>query len=69
MSSRLVSITPYGQEGPYRDFQGSDLEIMALSGAMSLAGEKDGEPMRVTAPQSPAWVGAEAAMGALTANK
>jgi benzylsuccinate CoA-transferase BbsE subunit len=34
----LVSITPYGQEGPYRDFQGSDLEIMALSGAMSLAG-------------------------------
>ena len=63
----LVSITPYGQGGPYRDFQGSDLEIMALSGAMSLAGEKDGEPMRVTIPQAPMWVGAEAAMGALTA--
>jgi len=63
----LVSITPHGQAGPYRDFQGSDLEIMALSGAMSLAGEKDGEPMRVTVPQSSGWVGAEAAMGALTA--
>jgi len=63
----LVSITPYGQEGPYRDLAGSDLEIMALSGAMSLAGEKDGEPMRVTVPQAPMWVGAEAAMGALTA--
>ncbi|HLB90211.1 MAG TPA: CoA transferase [Terriglobales bacterium] len=63
----LVSITPYGQQGPYRDFQGADLEIMALSGAMSLAGEKDGEPMRVTQPQAPMWVGAEAAMGALTA--
>ncbi len=63
----LVSITPYGQEGPYRDYQGSDLEIMALSGAMSLAGEKDGEPMRVSVPQAPMWVGAEAAMGALTA--
>jgi len=63
----LVSITPYGQQGPYRDFPGTDLEIMALSGAMSLAGEKDGEPMRVTVPQSPMWVGAEAAMGALTA--
>jgi crotonobetainyl-CoA:carnitine CoA-transferase CaiB-like acyl-CoA transferase len=63
----LVSITPFGREGPYRDFQGSDLEIMALSGAMSLAGEKDGEPMRVTVPQTPGWVGAEAAMGALTA--
>ncbi len=63
----LVSITPFGQEGPYRNFRGSDLEIMALSGAMSLAGEKDGEPMRVTVPQAPMWVGAEAAMGALTA--
>src|SRR5712691_2084221 len=63
----LVSITPYGQEGPYRDFQGFDLEVMALSGAMSLAGEEGGEPMRVTVPQAPAWVGAEAAMGALMA--
>ncbi len=63
----LVSITPYGQDGPYRDFQGSDLEIMALSGAMSLAGEEDGEPMRITVPQAPLWVGVEAAMGALTA--
>ncbi|HKC66045.1 MAG TPA: CoA transferase [Pyrinomonadaceae bacterium] len=63
----LVSITPYGQEGPYKDFLADDLEIMAASGAMSLAGEKDGEPMRVTVPQAPMWVGAEAAMGALTA--
>src|SRR5215510_3042265 len=63
----LVSISPFGQEGPYRDLQGSDLEIMALSGAMSLAGEKDGEPMRVSVPQAPMWVGAEAAMGALMA--
>ena len=63
----LVSIAPYGQEGPYRNFRASDLEIMALSGAMSLAGEKDGEPMRVTPPQAPMWVGVEAAMAALTA--
>ena len=63
----FVSISPFGQQGPYRDFQGSDLEIMALSGAMSLAGQKDGEPLRVTVPQSHGWVGAEAAMGALTA--
>src|SRR5438128_6089160 len=63
----VVSVSPFGQEGPYKDLQGSDLEIMALSGAMSLAGEKDGEPMRVSVPQAPMWVGAEAAMGALTA--
>src|SRR5262249_55138749 len=63
----LVSISPFGSEGPYQDLQGSDLEIMALSGAMSLAGEKDGEPMRVSVPQAPMWAGAEAAMVALTA--
>lgn len=63
----LVSITPYGQRGPYQTFRGSDLEIMALSGAMSLAGDKNGEPMRVSAPQAAMWVGAEATMGALTA--
>jgi crotonobetainyl-CoA:carnitine CoA-transferase CaiB-like acyl-CoA transferase len=63
----LVSITPFGQEGPYRDFAAADLEIMALSGAMSLAGERDGEPMRGSVAQAPMWVGAEAAMGALTA--
>ena len=63
----LVSITPFGQHGPYCDFKASDLQIMALGGAMSLAGEADGEPMRVTEPQAPMWAGAEAAMGALTA--
>jgi crotonobetainyl-CoA:carnitine CoA-transferase CaiB-like acyl-CoA transferase len=63
----LVSITPYGQEGPGRDCLGSDLEIMAASGAMSLAGDAGGEPMRVTLPQAALWAGAEAALGALTA--
>ncbi|HYS55624.1 MAG TPA: CoA transferase [Thermoanaerobaculia bacterium] len=63
----VVSITPFGQTGPYANYKASDLEIMALSGAMSLAGEENGEPMRVSAPQSAWWVGVEAAMGALTA--
>jgi crotonobetainyl-CoA:carnitine CoA-transferase CaiB-like acyl-CoA transferase len=63
----MVSITPFGQSGPYADYQASDLEIMALSGAMSLAGEEGGEPMRVSVPQAAYWVGVEAVMGALTA--
>jgi crotonobetainyl-CoA:carnitine CoA-transferase CaiB-like acyl-CoA transferase len=64
----LVSITPYGQRGPYADAPASDIEIMAASGAMSLAGEATGEPMRVSEPQAAMWAGAEAAMGALTAS-
>lgn len=68
-NSRLifVSISPYGQEGLFRDYAASDIEIMAASGAMSLAGDADGEPMRVTLPQAALWAGSEAAMGALTA--
>jgi len=63
----VVSITPYGQHGPYRDHPASDIEIMAAGGAMSLAGEAGREPMRVTLPQAAQWAGSEAAMGALTA--
>jgi len=63
----VVSVTPYGQVGPGATDPASDLEIMAASGAMSLAGDEGGEPMRVTLPQAAMWAGAEAAMGALTA--
>jgi benzylsuccinate CoA-transferase BbsE subunit len=63
----VVSITPYGQCGPARGRPASDIEIMAASGAMSLAGEAEGEPMRVSEPQAALWAGAEGAMGALTA--
>ena len=62
-----VSIPPFGQEGPYAGYAAGDLEITALSGAMSLAGEPGGVPLRIGEPQSAQWAGAEAAMGALIA--
>ncbi|HRQ59185.1 MAG TPA: CoA transferase [Azoarcus taiwanensis] len=62
-----VSVTPFGTSGPRASWVASDLEIMAAGGAMSLAGESDGAPMRVTVPQSYCWAGAQAAVGALTA--
>ena len=40
---------------------------MAAGGAMSLAGEPGGLPVRVTAPQSYAWTSAQAAVGAMVA--
>ncbi len=63
----LVAITPFGLAGPKAHWRASDLEIMAAAGAMSLAGEPGGEPMRVSAPQSGAWAGAQAAVGAMLA--
>jgi crotonobetainyl-CoA:carnitine CoA-transferase CaiB-like acyl-CoA transferase len=63
----VVAITPFGLTGPKAGWAASDLEIMAASGAMSLAGEPGGTPLRVSAAQSYAWTGSQAAVGALTA--
>jgi crotonobetainyl-CoA:carnitine CoA-transferase CaiB-like acyl-CoA transferase len=69
INSRLivVAITPFGLTGPKAGWIASDLELMAAGGAMSLAGETDGTPLRVSVPQSYSWAGAQAAVGALTA--
>ncbi len=40
---------------------------MAAGGAMALAGEPDGMPVRVSEPQSYGWAGSQAAVGALVA--
>ncbi len=63
----VVVITPFGRTGPRSDWKATDIEIMAAGGAMSMAGEPDGVPLRVCEPQSYSWVGAHAAAGALTA--
>lgn len=63
----LVTITPFGLAGPKAHWRATDIEIMAAAGAMSLAGEPGGEPMRVSAPQACGWTGAQAAVGAMMA--
>ena len=70
INPRLVwtSITPFGLSGPYSRFKASDIEIMALSGCMSLTGDPSRPPLRVTFPQSYVWTGSYAAMGALIAH-
>ena len=70
INPRLVftSITPFGQTGPYSKFSASDIEIMAMSGCMSLTGDPNRPPLRVTFPQSYGWTGSYAAVGALTAH-
>ena len=63
----VAAIRPFGAVGPRSGWKGSDLEIMAAGGAMALAGEPDGEPVRISEPQSYAWAGAQAACGAVIA--
>ena len=64
----VASITPFGQTGPYRNYKGSDLIVMAMSGLMSLIGEPGKMPLRVSLPQSPMWAGMYAAAGVLIAH-
>ena len=63
----VVSITPYGQDGPLAGVPGSDLEVTAASGSLWLAGEEGRAPVRTTQPQSPYWSGMYGALGALVA--
>jgi len=64
----LTSITFFGQTGPYSRYKASDIEIMATSGAMSLSGERNGPPLRISFPQSAMWTGMHAAAGTLLAH-
>ncbi len=63
----VVAITPFGRIGPRSAWRASDIEVMASGGAMFLAGEPDGVPLRISEPQAHGWVGAQAANGALVA--
>jgi len=63
----LVSVTPFGQAGPYRDFAASDLVIWALSGLLYICGDPDRPPVRISLPQSWLHAGADAATGAAMA--
>ena len=40
----LVSISPFGQHGPHRDYRGPDIVTWAMSGLMSICGEPAGPP-------------------------
>ncbi len=63
----MTSISPFGQEGPYKNYKATDLGIMAMSGCMSLLGEPDRPPLRTSIPVSYMWTGSYAALGTLMA--
>ena len=42
----LASVTPFGHTGPWADYHGDDLVVMAASGYMQITGEPDEPPVR-----------------------
>jgi len=69
INQRLIhtSITPFGQDGPYKDFQASDIIIMGMSGMLYLTGDADRPPLNMSLPQSHLLAGADGAVGSLVA--
>ncbi len=62
-----ASITPFGPEGPYRDFKDSDIVVMGMSGTMYQTGERDEAPLHISMPQACLHAGADAAVGCMMA--
>ncbi len=60
-----VSISAYGQDGPYRDRPGYDMVLSAVGGLMHITGERDGEPCKVGVAITDVLTGVHAA-GAIT---
>jgi len=63
----VTSITPFGEDGPYRDYKGSDMVCAAMSGWMYLCGDPDRPPVVVSFPQSYLCAGGDAAIGTMLA--
>ncbi len=63
----LVSISGYGEDGPYKNRPGFDQITQGLSGLMSVTGAPGDGPMRVGGAVTDVTAGLLAAMGVMTA--
>ena len=63
----ILSLTPFGADGPYSHFQVTDLVLQALSGLMSVNGSAEAEPLKAPANIVPYACGVNAFIGAMAA--
>ena len=63
----LASITPFGAEGPYRDFASAEIVQQAMSGFMYLSGAFGKEPVQAALNQAQLTAGRYAAVAVLGA--
>jgi len=63
----VTSITPFGQTGPYRDFEATNLIEFAMGGQMALTGEPYREPLINGGSQAEYQGGLNALVGTLAA--
>jgi crotonobetainyl-CoA:carnitine CoA-transferase CaiB-like acyl-CoA transferase len=63
----VTSVTPFGQTGPYRDWEMTEIVAYAMGGSMSSSGEPDREPVKLAGHAVLMQSGATAATATLGA--
>ena len=63
----VVSITPFGLEGPYARYRATDLTVLAAGGLLALGGYRDTEPLAIHGEQALLAAGIFGAVAALAA--
>jgi len=64
----VTSISPFGQDGPYKAYKGPDLVVWALGGMLNVCGDSDRPPVRISFPLAYSHAGAAAAAATLIAH-
>ncbi|MCL0028614.1 CoA transferase [Dehalococcoidia bacterium] len=64
----MTSVTPFGQTGPYRDYQYTELTVFAMGGAMQREGVTDRHPLRYGAEAAQYFTGSSAASVTMAAS-
>ncbi|WP_216215385.1 CaiB/BaiF CoA-transferase family protein [Amycolatopsis aidingensis] len=60
-----LRVTPFGTDGPRRDWAGTDLVVAALGGMLAQVGDPEGPPLNLPQGQAEQLAGVNAAIGAL----
>ncbi|GGC57499.1 CoA transferase [Chelatococcus reniformis] len=63
-----VSITPFGSDGPKRDYADAELILWAAGGPLVPNRDAEGQPLRISVPQAYLHGAADAAAGAMIAH-
>lgn len=63
----MASVTPFGRDGPYRDYKSDDLVAGALGGQLYVNGEPERPPLKLFGSQSYYLASLSAAIGVLLA--
>jgi crotonobetainyl-CoA:carnitine CoA-transferase CaiB-like acyl-CoA transferase len=63
----MVSLSNFGQTGPYRDYKMSEITLYAMGGTMQSTGEQDREPVKLGLTVEQFFCGAMAASGVMGA--